>query len=126
MTAIALTETIARLFAGLPLLERIDLIVADARARGLRVDGIELGADDFETFRREAATHMLISLCGDCATYRGDFVRRRPTGGSRIEIVMPDGVRATLPIGPDVSMSAKSSGRPCVAAAAWTGRTGAG
>ena len=126
MNTIALAETVARIFAGLPLLERIDLIVADARARGLGVGGIDLGDGDFETFRREAATHLLISPCDDCGTYRGDVVRHLPGGERQLRFVLTTEIRTSVPIGPEVSMSAKTSGRSSVAAAAWTGRTGAG
>lgn len=123
MNTLGLTETITRLFAALPLLERIDLIVADACARGLVIDGISLDAADFDTFRIEAETHTLISVDGDGGSFRDHLVRRRLGGESQIEATMPNGLRMGLSICPDVRMIWKTTGPPCVAVAASTGQT---
>ncbi len=98
MNSPSMTSMLARLFSGFPLLERIDLVVEAAQAGGLEVTGIGLAPDDFEVFREEAATHMLISLGADGGAYRGHQVRREPDGASHVDVLEPGGGGARLPI----------------------------
>lgn len=98
MNTPSFSTMIARLFSGFPLLERIDLVVEAAQSGGLQVTEIALAPDDFETFRDEAATHLLVSIGSDHGRYRGHAVRREGGGVSHVDVLEPGGRGSRLPI----------------------------